>query len=146
MKYQTRPYSCGAAAVVNALRCFGKKVSEKQVMAHSFTTKDGTDEHGIISALRHFGLDGEAFELAQSNVDINLLADSNWEPNIICIQNLQHWVTVIGNTEAGLILVDPARTIKNKKENGVHIVPWKELKKTWLTRKGMFYGITVKKK
>jgi len=115
-------------------------------MALAFTTKDGTDEYGIISALRGLGFEGEAFELAQTGVDINLLADSNWEPVIICIQNLQHWVTVIGNVDAGLIIIDPARTINNKKEHGIHIVPWKELKKMWLTKKGLYTGITVKKK
>lgn len=146
MKYQSKPYSCGAAAVVNALRCFGKKVPEKRVMALAFTTKDGTDEHGIISALRSLGFDGEAFEVDQIGAARSDLADSQWEPIIICIQNLQHWVTVIGEHEYGFIIVDPARTIKNKKENGVHIVPWKELKNTWLARDGKFYGITVKKK
>lgn len=147
MKYQTKSYSCGAAAVVNALRCFGKKISEKRVMALAFTTpKDGTDEHGIISALRSLGFEGEAFELAQTGIDINLLADASWEPVIICIQNLQHWVTVIGNVDAGLIVIDPTRTINNKKEHGIHIVSWKDLKKMWLTRKGLYVGITVKRK
>lgn len=151
MKYQKDTYSCGAAAVVNVLRCFGKKIPEKNVRAYSSTTeKDGTDEHGIIAALRAFGLDGTTFQ-TENKADACALLRKNFQygPVIICTQNLQHWVTIIGmvgDWEDSYIVVDPARTIENKKENGVRIFTKKQLLKTWQARNGKLFGIACSKK
>lgn len=144
MRYQTKAYSCGAAAVVNALRLFGKKVSEKRVLAHSFTTREnGTDEHGIVSALRNLGFNGDPFE-EETEIEAKAVFRSS-NPVIICTQALQHWVTVISLEDGYYMIIDPARTKKNKKENGIHVVNWKELKRTWQTRDGSFYGILCSK-
>mgnify|MGYP003428555599 CR=1 FL=1 len=149
MRYQKHPYSCGAAAVVNAVRCFGKRVAEMKVRSFSSTTKeDGTDEHGIIAALRGLGHDGESFSTGSKDAALDRLFVSlaDGHPVIICTQNMQHWITVIGyiGVDSGNIMyvvADPTNTQRNKEENGVHVLSPKLLKKSWQARDGKYFGI-----
>jgi len=151
MRYQKDTYSCGAAAVVNALRCFGNKVSERNVRVFSSTTEEnGTDHHGIVAALRGLGFDGEEFE-TESKTDAIALLKGNLKkgPVILCTMNFQHWVVVagmVGDWEDSYIVVDSTRTIENKKENGTQVLTKKQLLKTWQTRGGKLFGIACKKK
>jgi ABC-type bacteriocin/lantibiotic exporter with double-glycine peptidase domain len=145
MKYQKDSYSCGAAAVVNALRCFGRKVSEMKVRGFSDTSSEGTSEAGIVQALKGLGFDGTPFDTPDADKAIKILHDCSkrGEPVIICVQNLQHWVTVIGVLDQSrrYIISDPAKTVRNMAENGVHVVSEKEIRKTWQCRNGNFFGI-----
>lgn len=147
MKLQGRHYSCGAAAVVNVFRCFGKKVSESKVRAFSSTTEEkGTDEHGIIAALRALGHDGSTFEEEEIDEAFSRLVLYVMEgtPVIICTHDSQHWVTVIGHIHTNprrVILFDPADTKKNAAENGAYALSKKDLKKIWKSREGKFFGI-----
>jgi len=151
MKYQKDSYSCGAAAVVNALRCFGVKTSERNVRVYSSTTAEkGTDHHGIVAALRGLGFDGEEFE-TENKADALAFVKNYLKkgPVILCTMNFQHWVTLIGmvgDWEDAYIIVDPTRTVENKKENGVQILSKKQLLKTWQTRNGKLFGIACRKK
>lgn len=149
MRYQKDPYSCGAAAVVNALRCLGKKTPERIVRAYSNTTPEkGTDEHGIIAALRNFGFDGESFETEKTSEAVTTLTLNirRGQPVIICTQNLQHWVTVVGMIGDRFAVADPANTKKNKEENGVHIWSVKQLARNWQSRNGKLGGVVCKVK
>lgn len=153
MKYQSTPYSCGAAAVVNALRCLGKKVSERVVQKVAFTTPDGTDEHGIIAALRSLGFDGTAFsgnfDDAFSELESEL---SEGYPVILCTWDMQHWVTAMGKlgrdpgNGTRIVIFDPSRSKTNKAENGVKVLTKKQLRKSWKSREGKFFGIACFKK
>lgn len=143
MRYQERTFSCGAASVLNAARCFGRRIPERIVRSVAETTPEvGTNDDGIVRALAVAGLHGTVFASSDFRVAIAALADT---PAIICVQNLQHWVTVIGRTDGGRrwIIVDSARTKANIRENGVAVLDKKALKKAWQTRNGEFGGILV---
>ena len=154
MKYQTTPYSCGAAAVVNALRCLGKKVPERVIQKISFTSeKNGTDEHGIIAALRSLGFDGSPFNGSFDDAFAELESElGEGYPVILCTWDMQHWVTAIGKlgkypgNGTKIVIFDPSRSKSNKGENGVKILTRKQLKKSWKSRDGKFYGIACFKK
>ena len=152
MKYQKDPYSCGAAAIVNALRCFGRKVSEMKVRSFSNTTSDGTDEKGILNALKSLKFEGKSFELSDKNEALKILrtALNKGNPSILCIQQSQHWVTVVGMADNGtkFIVADPAKTVRNLAENGVYVLSKKELLKTWqwLPVEKPFFGIVVSRR
>lgn len=150
MRYQMKPYSCGAAAVVNALRCLGKNISEKNVRKLAFTTEEkGTDEHGIISSLRQLGRDGTAFEFEKFDEAFSEL--ESWidegYPVIICTWSMQHWVTVVGKmgrspgNGVSFIVVDPSNSERNTRENGVKVMTKKQLKVSWKSREKKFFGI-----
>lgn len=150
MRYQSTSYSCGAAAVLNASRCFGKRTSERMIRSVAETTPDGTDDLGIVKALNTIGLVGYAFEEIDPDQAIYRIREElRWlNPTIICTQNLQHWVLVAAGTDNfnRYMIIDSARTQKNIKENGIHILSEKELKQAWQTRQGLFFGIHVARK
>lgn len=150
MKYQKDPYSCGATAVVNALRCYGKNVSERSVRVLARTTpENGTDEHGIIAALRGFGGDGQTFvykNFENAFAEVVSWIDEGY-PVILCTWSMQHWVTVIGKlgrdpgNGTTLIIADPSNSDRNTSENGIKIMTKKQLKKSWKSPDGKFFGI-----
>lgn len=147
MRYQKVSYSCGAAAVVNVLQCFGKRVPERIVRARAGTCYEiGTPEAGIVKALRSFGRTTELFNERSSPVAKlrDMLGDPGYDTvAIICTEDLQHWATVIGTVGNRFIVIDSSNTKKNVKENGVWILDAKQLKKLWKSRSKRFYGIIV---
>lgn len=151
MRYQETSFSCGAAAVLNAARCLGKRIPERSIRAIADTTPDGTDDSGIIKALTVLGLEGWTFEENHASCAVekitNNLHSTVGLPTIICTMNLQHWVVVIATTDNQdrFVVVDSSRTKKNMKENGVQVLSKKELIKTWQTRSGKFFGIVVRR-
>lgn len=155
MRYQKDPYSCGPAAVINALRCFGKNLPERAVRVFSSTTPErGTDEHGIIAALRGLGFDGETFERSSFDEAFDEVRSNIDEgyPVILCIWYMQHWVTVVGSfgrdpgNGTRLVVADPSNSDRNAKENGIKILTKKQLKKSWRSRDGKYFGIVCCKK
>lgn len=153
MRFQETSYSCGAAAILNVARCFGKRIPERVARSIAETTPDGTDEDGIINALATLGLEGKKFseqyfDSAIEYIRKNLNA-SNGYPSIICTQNMQHWVVIIGGTDnyERYIIIDSSRTKRNLKENGIQILSKKELRKIWQERgtPTSFFGITVQR-
>ena len=123
-----------------------------RVRSFSSTTKeDGTDEHGIIAALRGLGYDGHSFqeEKLEDAFTKLLLFVMEGNPVIICIQDMQHWVTVVGHIHTEprrLVVVDPANTKKNMQENGIHVLSKKDFTKLWKSRSGKFFGIVCEQK
>jgi len=162
MRYQQRPYSCGAAAVVNALRCYGKKVPEKLIRNKAGTNKKkGTQEDpetdektgefrpGMKETLRTFGFFGDGFT-ERTVVDAFTLLDNYLilgHPVIICVQKFEHWVVVVGKLgEDKYIVIDSSRWSYNKQENGVHVMAKKKLTKFWKHKtKKVLSGFAVKK-
>ncbi len=142
MKYQKNTYSCGAACVVNALRCFGEKVSERKVRTFSGTTSEqGTNEYGIMAALTGLGHSGARYEVEDKEAAWNKVTKNF--PFITCVMNSQHWVTVVGVVDDRVIVVDSTNTLLNKSENGVHIVAKREFLRSWRNKDGMYFGIIV---
>jgi len=154
MRYQQIPYSCGAAATVNALRCFGMRIPERVIRSRANTTQQGTSELGIVAALESFGLTGISFNVKKEKQYPNLRLRamnqlstnvSAGHPVIICTQNFQHWVTIIGKIGDRFVLIDPANTNENKKENSVHVLSQATLSNMWKSKNGIYSGIVVKK-
>jgi ABC-type bacteriocin/lantibiotic exporter with double-glycine peptidase domain len=150
MRYQEKTYSCGAAVVLNAARCFGKRIPERIIRSIAETTEEGTGEDGIIRALGILGLTAHAFhcpDFGQAVEQIRLgLVTGN--PTILCTWNLQHWVLVIGSMDnyTRYIVVDSSNSKRNKKENGIRILSTSDLRRSWQMSKGGFYGITIRRK
>lgn len=138
MKYQELDYSCGPASIINALRCFGIKKTEKQILKTSNTNSaNGTSEEDMIRVLTGLGFHIKKHE--QSNLDKawrwlrNRLKDG---PVIISVNNWQHYVAVIGRIGERVIIFDSGGP---NKENGVKIFSKKELKKFWYHRSERLY-------
>lgn len=102
----------------------------------------------MMEALKSYGVDSHSFDVDLMKTAMRDLVKSlkDGSPVIICTQNLQHWVTVVGMVGDRFIVSDPAKTKSNMKENGVSVVSKKVLSKMWKSKNGVYSGIVVKKK
>jgi ABC-type bacteriocin/lantibiotic exporter with double-glycine peptidase domain len=145
MRYQKSSYSCGAAAVVNALKALGKNVSERRVRVFSNTTeKDGTADIGIINVIKEFKFKYNTFESETLETAWQFILNN--QPVICSAMNDEHWVVVIGkliNKETKVIVVDSSNSIKNSQENGVRVMAKREFMKYWRGKKNKFFGIQI---
>ena len=145
MKYQELPYSCGAAALVNSLRTLGIKITEKRARKLAGTTTEGTDEEGICNALKALKV---LYSLGSFSDRVDALGMLRSEvacgsPAIVCVQRGGHWVVVAGVMGRKFIVVDSAKTLSNKAENGVTVMEEKELLRTWKSRKSKYEYIVL---
>jgi ABC-type bacteriocin/lantibiotic exporter with double-glycine peptidase domain len=149
VRYQQRAWSCGPAALVNAARSIGVRISEGRARKLAGTTEDGTDEDELIQAARGIGLtatphhskdQAAAWAFIRSNV-------LGGHPCLICIDQWTHWVTVVGIIGDRILLADPANTKKNAGENGLHSLSRTDLYKRWRCPNELepFYAIAVGK-
>lgn len=149
MRYQELSWSCGAAALRSAALVLGKKFSERTVRARAGTDEEGTDEKELIQAARDLGLTATPHHSADKSaawafVRANVL---DGRPCVLCIDKWTHWVTVVGIVGDKVILVDPANTLKNMSENGVHVLSRPQLSRRWKCPRAQepFYAIALGK-
>jgi len=133
MKYQTKnkPY-CAPTALGNALRMYGKKVSNKRLIDVTDAAKnDGCNEFLLMQGIRELG-----FQYREINTDQSLtarIAICSFVPTLLCIHTdnpWDHWVCVY----PGLLnwfLFDSENNRKNHAENGCHVVSWRQLVRLW---------------
>lgn len=121
MNYQQRTNWCGPASVQNCLLIFGDRASQKDIAEVAGTSKDGTDEAGMIRALERFRRNGVfKYHKVVREHRSSYLYDFKHFPSIICVDRWQHWMVAVASTYVGGVLViDPARTAYNKARNGV---------------------------
>jgi ABC-type bacteriocin/lantibiotic exporter with double-glycine peptidase domain len=149
MNFQLRKGVCGPAAIVNSLRCFGVRVSQKRVIKLAGTDEDtGTDEYGILSALTALGFSGTPYAGKTKTDALTWLTHALGSgPVIICVNNWDHWVTVIAKSVDKYVVIDSSNTLHNKRENGVHVYSSRELVKKWFNTKEMcLYAIAIAKR
>lgn len=150
MRYQSGPGFCGAAAIVNALRCYGVRVREDVAARHAGTTKEhGTQEHGVKQSLERLGFaHSEINERRYANAEGLLLASiTRGHPVIILAEEGEHWVTAVGMIGPRVIVADPQNYKWNHSENGVHLFEIGDsLRRFWRPYQMKRYGIVVKPK
>jgi predicted double-glycine peptidase len=152
MRYQTRDYYCGPAAVQNAMFALGLKFSQDQLALLGGTSEaDGTDEDGIKRMV--LGIGREVDEFA-TDTD---LAAFGWvwnnavlgRPTVLCMDQWGHWVTVIGTLGKRVIMFDPARYRHNTDRLGTYNLPKDRFLRRWKAAhrtagaKPAYYGIAI---
>jgi ABC-type bacteriocin/lantibiotic exporter with double-glycine peptidase domain len=150
MRYQSLTYSCGAAAVVNVLRSFGRRVCEADVRKAAGTDQEGTNPTGVIAALRCYGLTvHESEEVGRSRAWAWLHGSLvQGRPAIITVDSARHWVACVGHLGQRIVLVDSLTTTGNRRENGTHILSRPLLLRRWASSRSnerTFYGISAGK-
>jgi ABC-type bacteriocin/lantibiotic exporter with double-glycine peptidase domain len=155
VRFQSGPNRCGAAAIVNALRALGSRISERRGRVAACTDdNEGTSEDGIISGSRLLGFSAVPFSSDDLSVAWALLMESlrSGKPVIICVDEWGHWVTCVGCLGDQALIIDPSNTRANKTENGVSVLKKRDLERRWKKTKkeddvgGAFYGIAIGKK
>lgn len=117
MRFQSNAANCGPAALRNALLCRGIVRSEAELETLvECTPAEGTSAKGILKALKaiqkeHPEVEGSVISEARSDVGLlKILANVQFgNPIIVCVDNNEHWATVIGMLGQNIFLMaDPA--------------------------------------
>jgi ABC-type bacteriocin/lantibiotic exporter with double-glycine peptidase domain len=149
MRYQTKdkPW-CGPAAIVNAARVHGDKVSERKAKALCGTTDDGTNEDGMIAGIKGLGYGAHPYCSPTKQEALNWLtgAIANGQSVVITVENDGHWVAIVAKVGNKFILVDSQNTKKNISENGIWVLSPRKMIKEWKSQESGFYGIAISKK
>lgn len=141
MRFQARRWSCGAAAVANALEVFGVYQTEEEIAKIAKTNPDGTSAAGIVRALRHFGFSPNKYQFRDGGVAVNHLLTSITLglPNIICVDRWAHWMVVGGKMGSNFVIIDSASL------HLVEFLPFQEVQDRWKHTGNRYSGIVVQK-
>ncbi|HCV43848.1 MAG TPA: hypothetical protein DGH68_10230 [Bacteroidetes bacterium] len=128
---QPNKWQCGPFALKHGLIMLGRIVNEKEVSriagAHWWS---GTDEIKLSNAAKAY--DCELKMLRRKNAlrarRELLLALKRGHPCILCVDNWNHWITVVGAERGKFIYID------SREEPVVCVAEWKSLKRRWIYR------------
>lgn len=150
MRFQRKFWTCGPAAVVNAARALGLRIAESRIASIAGTNeKDGTDDGPLIEGIRGVGLTAKSLNTEDRGAAWAFVRSSvnDGHPVILCVDDYQHWITVIGVIGDRVIIADSTNTEKNRKENGIHSLSRSDLLKRWKNKKLLeFFAIAVGRK
>lgn len=142
MKRQARSYWCGVASVANALEVLGIRRAQREVNRLCYVSPAaGCDEVEMKRALLANGVGVDEWHDADLNQSALWLRHciANGMPTILCVDNDEHWVTVLGMCGESFIVFDPARN------TGVEVHDLVSLGARWINGDGVYYGIGVSK-
>lgn len=139
--HQETSYSCGAASLGYALCAIGIEVKEEKLRDLSDTTRDGADENQLGTALEELDVDySEDHEASFAGLMKTLRSG---RPCLLCVDDWEHWVAVIGALGDYVVMRDPQNTSENIAANTVHVLDEEELTKRWRGPDDKFYLLKV---
>lgn len=135
MRYQSRAFSCGPAAVCNAFSTYGTYLREDEACEVDVS---GTSERALVAGIEKNGRTAECFKARDSVIAINWMNTSIrlGAPVILCVDDWTHWVAVVGIIGDRYLVADSAHEEL--------IIPYTdvELSDRWKKDK-RFYAIAV---
>lgn len=151
MELQQRKFSCGPSSVRAALYVLGHTVTEAALRRWAGTTAEGTDERGMLRAIAHYGHRGKEYQAESGKRSWDWLRASlgRGRPALLCVDQWNHWVTVVGRLGAELLVFDPDSSDgRRKKYSGLMVYSKQDLLTRWIytdeeTNKQTYYGISV---
>lgn len=108
----------------------------RKLMRNDDECDSGTDQNGILTAIRYFGTErrivAKEYESDDKNAAWEWLSGSLYHGRcvILCVDSWRHWVLAYGTSGDRVTIFDPGNAASNQAENGVH-----SLKKTNLMRR-----------
>ena len=135
MKPQEKTWSCGAAALRNALRArWGHKVREGQIRALAGTSPEqGTSEDGLIAAARALGYSIVVHSSNSTTEAWDWLRGCliSGRPVILCLDAWEHWAVCFGLLGERVNVFDSSNFKNNRKEGGIHTLDRSHLMRRW---------------
>lgn len=128
MKFQPKgsPW-CGPTALRNGLYNFMGFKHPLQKVIDACEPNPHADEHAIMRGIGVLGFNYTELRTNESKVA------RAWDLPcaIICVDNLEHWVTVRKLGGNLYMVIDSENVKSNKLENGVHTMSWRGLNRRW---------------
>lgn len=114
--YQSNRSSCGPAALRNALLALGIERTEEELSKLSGQTPDGVGARGLLKAIRAIQSDtvqlrGHAMTYRnrwEAGVGLWYWTSDQGRPFLLCVDDLDHWVTCVGHLGVHFNVVDSA--------------------------------------
>ncbi len=126
---QPNKWSCGPFALKHALIMLGRIVNEKEVSRIAGTHWwSGTDEIKLARAAKKYGCELKMIRrknALRAKREL-LLSLKRGHPCILCVDDWEHWITVVGAERGRLVYVD------SREAPVVCVDEWKALKRRWL--------------
>lgn len=127
---QKETWSCGPAAIVNAVTALGLVIEEEAVQSFASAEK-GMNEQKMIEAIKSLGLDPVEYTSLHGDLAWRSLQKSL--PAILCVDQDQHWIAVTQVTaDGGVEVRDPGL--------GTRAYDYEQLTSRWMFN-GRFYMI-----
>jgi ABC-type bacteriocin/lantibiotic exporter with double-glycine peptidase domain len=141
LKRQARSYWCGVASIANALEVLGIARSQREIQRLCHVSPEaGTDEVEMKRALLANGCDVDEWhdEYFDDN-SVWWVRDSvtAGNPVILCVDQSEHWVTVIGICGDRFVLFDPSRNA------GIEVHSADTLAERWADDEDGYYGLAI---
>jgi ABC-type bacteriocin/lantibiotic exporter with double-glycine peptidase domain len=142
VRAQRKGYWCGIASIANALEVLGIRRTQREIAKLCDVNEAaGTDETEMKRALLANGVGVDEWHRDDA------FASESWVlrhivyrgPTILCVDNDEHWVTVIGVCAGQFTVFDPSRN------TGIEIHSAESLTERWVNSDGIYYGIGVSK-
>ena len=152
MQFQERLFSCGPAAVRAALYVLGhNNISEATLRRRAGTTPEGTNEQGLMRAIRSFNHKPKEYQSESRRASWSWLKTclSKGKPVLLCVDQWDHWVAAVGTLGGKVLIFDPGIPPgRRKKYSGLEIYNEQELHPRWGyededTDKTIFYGVSI---
>ena len=151
MELQERGYSCGPSALRAALYVLGHNVTEASLRRWSGTTPEGTDEKGIIRAVKHYGHGAREHNSESLKRSWGWLKDTvgRGKPVLLCVDEWNHWIAVIGKLGGKLLVFDPDSSPgRRKRYSGLEVYSEQDLGMRWRytdedTGRSSYYAVTI---
>jgi ABC-type bacteriocin/lantibiotic exporter with double-glycine peptidase domain len=151
VKLQERKYSCGPSALRAALYVLGHNVTEAALRRRAATTRDGTDERGIIRAVNYYGHNSREYTSESLKRSWAWLKNnvSRGKPVLLCVDGWSHWVAVVGRLGGKLLVFDPDSSDgRRKRYSGLEIYNEQDLGARWRycdeeTGRSSYYAISI---
>lgn len=142
---------CGPTAIANALRALGKKLPLEPIVKLCGTTPNGTDAPQMKHALWTLGYQYEECGVSDDRLARGWLIShvSLGHPVILCVDNWEHYVCVVGQIGQRYLLCDSENDPKNTAENGIHALTIRTICRRWKAAKNVsdgyerHYGLAV---
>lgn len=145
MKRQQKTWWCSAAALQNAFRFYGHKISQTEIaeligLGYTENTMLDDPAEGLKRAILHLGYSFDELSTSVRNdavywLNNTMLMPRNGHPVLLCVDDWSHWVTLLG--AAGCqgysrwSLFDPGNYDWLKSEHGWRVWDNKNLLKHW---------------
>lgn len=140
MRAQRKGYWCGIASIANALEVLGIKRTQREIARLCHVTPEaGTNETEMKRALLANGVAPDEWHATEVIDSIAWLGQHLAErgPVVICVDDDEHWCTVIGQCAGRFVVFDPSRN------TGVEVHTPTSLAKRWVNSDGVYYGIGI---
>lgn len=139
MRPQRKGYWCGIASIANALEVLGIRRTQREIAKLcDVNPAAGTSEVEMKRALLANGVAVDEWHGTWGKDGCMWLLDQlDVGPAILCVDDDEHWVTVIGVCGNNFIVFDPSRN------HGIEVHSGETLTKRWVNADGVYYGIGV---